>query len=799
MLEAVRNHYGTSRLILLFGFGTMLLLCVAMGLIGLGESNYSHEKLENIVSTTSVKSNLIIKMHTAARERSIMLYGVVTEEDPFVRDDALTRFNYFAAEFSLAYNELLAMDLSPQEKTLLQQQAEAAKIAVPLLDRVIDLAWQGHLKAAQILLATRALEAQNKVLNLLSQLQNIQLESIQQIEQLADESNRHAHTIIVLFLSLALFIGAAVTYRIIGRVSLSEKNLEVEKKLAQITLQSIGDAAITTDKTGNIQFINPIAEQLTGFTMHEAIGKKLEDILNLMDETTHKQARNPVMTALNTHTILSVTENIILICKDKTEFAIELTAAPIMDDRKSLYGAVLIFRDVSEMRSMSYKLAYQATHDSLTGLVNRYEFENRLNMAITTSRNNKIQHALCYMDLDQFKTVNDSAGHAAGDELLKQIANKLSPLLRKSDVLARLGGDEFGVLLENCSENQAHILAESMRAAIKDTRFPWGNNTYEIGVSIGLVPINNESGSLTDILSAADTACYTAKDNGRNQIQVYCKDNIEFNKHKTEMLWFQDINKALDNNTFSLFCQHIIPLNNGTGHQHFSELLIRFNKSNGETIPPMAFLPAAERYNLMQDIDKWVVHNALQILVNNRSNNTMRLSVNLSGQSLSDSSFHQYVHDEIINSHCEPDNLCFEITETTAIANMSQAIHFIKSLKELGCKFALDDFGNGLSSFAYLKNMPVDYIKIDGSFVRDICHDQMDRAFIEAIHRIGKMMHISTIAEYVESECILNKLNEIGIDYAQGFFFNEPSDIKHMTGIFKQKQGTSNQHRGPHI
>ncbi len=783
---AVRNnHRSTSPTLLFLAFGVMILTCIGIGGISIMQSNQAHSNLEAIIDKISIKLNLLKTMHSNARERSINLYMMVTETDPFERDNAYMRFNRNATVVSLAYNKLKAMELSAQERNLLEQQTAAANYTVPIQHQVAQLAWEGKLEEARALMTSKTVQAQNKVIEYITQLQQIQLGSISKIGTMAKQSNQQARSILYALTTLALLLGISIAFYTTRRISRIEKSLIKEKELGQVTLQSVGDAVITTDNRGCVQFMNPVAEHLTGYTCDNAVNKPLETIFSLVSETDHLEAEDPVNTALSEHIILSLTEDIVLLRKDGREFAIELTAAPIMDDNHEVFGAILTFRDVSEMRSMSYELSYQATHDSLTGLVNRREFELRLEQTIQNSRNEKTSHALCYLDLDQFKVVNDSAGHAAGDELLKQLAHRLSSLLRKSDVLARLGGDEFGVLLEGCNEKQAYKIAEIMRTTIKETRFPWGNNTFDIGVSIGLVPINPESGGVTDILSAADNACYSAKEKGRNQIQIYREDNSEYARRKSEMRWVQDIKKALNENSFTLFCQKIISLQENHSHPQFYELLIRLKSESGELIPPMAFLPAAERYDLMQDIDKWVVGHALETIDKyccKAGFEQLLLSINLSGQSLGNKNFHDYVSNKILSSKCKPEHLCFEITETAIISNMSKAIDFIHSLKQLGCKFALDDFGNGLSSFAYLKNLPVNFLKIDGGFVRNICHDKTDYAFVEAIHKIGTVMNIRTIAEYVENEDTLQLLKETGIDYAQGFHTERPASIGDIFG-----------------
>ncbi|NOZ38409.1 MAG: diguanylate cyclase, partial [Gammaproteobacteria bacterium] len=587
---AARNEHPSISLALLsLAFSLMILLCIGIGFFSISQSNHAHQDLDTVIERISIKLELIKTMHTAARERSLNLYMMITENDPFKRDDAYMQFNQQATEFSIAYNKFRDMNLSAKEQHLLEQQAEASNYTVPIQHQVVQLALEGKLKQARQLMTSETIQAQNKVIKYIAQLQQLQHESIAEIKTLAAQSNQHTKNILYILISLALLLGIAIAIYTTRRIRRIEKNITQEKELAQVTLQSVGDAVITTDNRGYVQFINPVAEHLTGYACDSAFNKPLQEIFRIISENNHLEADNPISIALNEHVILSITEDIVLIRQDGKEFAIELTAAPIMDDKHDIFGAILTFRDVSDMRSMSYKLTYQATHDSLTGLVNRREFELRLGQIIQNARNEKTCHALCYLDLDQFKVVNDSAGHAAGDELLKQLAHKLLPLLRKSDVLARLGGDEFGVLLEGCNEQQAHKIANIIRTTIKETRFPWGNNTFEVGVSIGLVPITAESGGASDVLSAADTACYTAKENGRNQVQVYREDNVEYSKRKTEIRWIKDIQQALDSNAFIFHCQKIIPINQDSHYSNFCELLIRLRNSEGKLIPPMAF------------------------------------------------------------------------------------------------------------------------------------------------------------------------------------------------------------------
>jgi len=433
--------------------------------------------------------------------------------------------------------------------------------------------------------------------------------------------------------------------------------------------------------------------------------------------------------------------------------------------------------DISEARILTEQLEYQAQHDSLTGLINRTEFERRMRR-ILKSDFNETQHALCYLDLDQFKVINDTCGHLAGDELLYSISEVLNSIVRKRDTLARIGGDEFAVLLEHCPFDQAERVAKDLLHAIEEFRFVWQENRFTLSVSIGLVRIDDNSGNLIDIMSAADAACYAAKDGGRNRINVYSPDDIELSKWRDEMQWVSRINHALEENKFRIASQRIIPLHQGSGNKegkHY-ELLLRMEDENGGLIFPGSFLPAAERYNLTVKLDHWVVRTALQWLADHEEEleQLALCAINLSGHTLSDKEFLKFVITEFKDSGIPPEKICFEITETAAIANLTDARYFIQALKSIGCCFALDDFGAGLSSFNYLKNLPVDYLKIDGAFVRDITKDPIDFAMVRSINEIGKVMGKKTIAEFVESEEILNALQAIGVDYAQGYSVGKP-------------------------
>lgn len=423
------------------------------------------------------------------------------------------------------------------------------------------------------------------------------------------------------------------------------------------------------------------------------------------------------------------------------------------------------------------RLSYQASHDALTGLPNRREFEVRMERALKGARDLNEVHTLCYLDLDQFKIVNDTSGHVAGDELLRQLATLLQARLRDRDTLARLGGDEFGVLLQNCSLQQAQPIAELLRQLVKDFRFVWHDKSFAIGVSIGLVPITAESDGLSSLLSYADAACYAAKDRGRNRVHVYQAEDADLVRRQGEMQWVTLITRALEENRLRLFVQPILPLHPHTEADTHYEMLLRMLDDDGELVLPMAFIPAAERYSLMPSIDRWVigaVFTAFPALFPHALDGKSICTINLSGHSLCDEKFLDFIERQFVINQIPYAAICFEITETAAITNLTEAIRFIHALKAKGCKFSLDDFGSGLSSFTYLKNLPVDYLKIDGAFVKDMEIDPMDRAMVESINHIGHVLGLKTIAEYVESEMILEHLKQIGVDYVQGNWLIEP-------------------------
>jgi diguanylate cyclase (GGDEF)-like protein/PAS domain S-box-containing protein len=559
---------------------------------------------------------------------------------------------------------------------------------------------------------------------------------------------------------------------------LYEEALFREKEAAQITLQAIGDGVISTDADSIIDYINPVAETLTGWRLEDAMGRNIDEVFRAFHEETCEPLENPLTGSIRRARPMKATRPVLMIRRDGNELYVESTAAPIRDGGGRVCGAVLVFHDVSESRELNRKLSYHASHDPLTGLVNRREFESRIERCLKSARAQEGSYALCHLDIDQFKMINDSCGHAAGDTLLGQIGALLKSKIRWRDTLSRLGGDEYGVLLESSTLDDALRIAEVLRETVKNFRFESEDRVFKLSASVGVVPITAENDDVASILSAADGACAAAKEQGRNRVHSFAENDIELMRRRRETQWAARISAALDEGRFELYRMPIMPLQTKEEGEHY-EILVRMRDEAGKIISPDHFIAAAERYNITPAIDRWVLENTLRWLVSEADERERLLmcAINLSGQSLGDDKFLPFVIEQFQRSGLDATKICFEITETAAVASFSQANRFIKSLKELGCKFSLDDFGTGLSSFGYLKHFPVDYLKIDGSFVRGILTDPIDREMVRSINEIGHLTGKLVIAEFAENQEIIQTLASLGVDYAQGYGIAQPSRL----------------------
>ena len=501
-------------------------------------------------------------------------------------------------------------------------------------------------------------------------------------------------------------------------------------------------------------------------------------MFHIVNETTREIAANPVAMCLAQGKVVGLANHTVLISRAGEEFAIEDSAAPILHDSGTVHGVVLVFHDVTEQRRLSGEMTYRAAHDALTGLVNRAEFENRLRRTLSKSHETRNTHALMYIDLDRFKLVNDACGHAAGDQLLQQVTKLLQGTVRDRDTLARLGGDEFGVILEHCTVEHAQRVAEKVCQLMDDFRFSHGKERFRIGASIGLVPVDARWATTEAILQAADKSCYAAKEAGRNRVHRWFETDVAMHARQGDMQWTTRIERALDDDRFVLFTQRIVPLGRRPHGVH-AEVLLRMAEGDALVLPG-AFLPAAERFHLASRIDHWVLQRAIGWMKAAPSLDSLdMLSVNLSGQSVGDRVFHRWAVQVLSAAGREICcKLCFEITETSAVTNLADAALFIAQVRAVGVRVALDDFGAGASAFGYLKNMPVDFLKIDGQFIRDLVTDPLDEVTVRCFAEIAKVVGMKTVAKFVDRQDVLTKLDVMGIDFAQGFLIHRPEPLE---------------------
>ena len=608
-------------------------------------------------------------------------------------------------------------------------------------------------------------------------------------------------------------IGATISRNMIRRserIAMALREAQEQAFVAQarshVTLQSIADAVLCTNRACEVTYMNAAAELLIGRPEAEAVGKSLATVLRMLPEPNAFSVTTEIERILDGEQRTGPATGSLLQKRDGTTTPVHERAAPIRDSHGEVIGIVFVMRDITQERAFAAQLLHQATHDALTGLANRREFEQQLGRAIVDQKRTGSEYALLYLDLDQFKVVNDTCGHAAGDELICQVSWAVKHELRTCDVLARLGGDEFGILLANNAQHSALTVAESIRHRISELRFIWEGKIFSTNVSIGVLSLTESLSTVGDALSAADQACYLAKDNGRNRVQLYRPDDQEMRARHGEMRWVERLNRAIDLDQFALFAQEIRAVgspaigDNGGFEASRFEILIRMIDSDGSLIAPMAFIPAAERYGLMPKIDRWVIANACRNLaaLRERHGAIPTCMINLSGASVTDSEMVDFVRSQLDQYALPRHSIGFELTETAAISNLASASRLMHRLKEIGCPMALDDFGSGMASFAYLRGFPVDYLKIDGEFVQDMTTDAVDYEIVEAIHNVGRVMGIKTVAESVESAEILAALLLVGVDFAQGYHIGRPMpmmDISYRTQRDSGKESTDGHSR----
>jgi len=563
-----------------------------------------------------------------------------------------------------------------------------------------------------------------------------------------------------------------------------EVSLSRSKRQAQYTLESIGEGVITTGNDGHIDYMNLAAEALIGASRDDAAGHKIGELFSLVDDSDRRPLGDPVDRCLSMRRRVNMGRHAVMVSHDgEHEHSVELSASPIRGPGDSISGSVVVFHDVGELRGLTRKMSYQATHDPMTGLINRREFERRLDEAMDSAHSEEATHMLFYMDLDRFKAVNDSCGHLAGDNMLREVAMVIKEQVRDSDFVGRLGGDEFGALLIGCPIEKARQIATDICNAVADYRFVWKDKIFNIGISIGLVEISHVSGTVQDVMSAADSACYVAKQEGRGKVHIYSARDEVVARERGDIQWLRELQTALHESGFELAVQPIIAMTSGADSGPAIEILIRLPDGRGREADTADFLRPAERYQLMPQIDRWVVNATLNAinsgelrLAGNRS-----CAINLSGQTIADEAFLGFVVEALDRSGVAPSSICFEVTEKAILANVQQAQRFIEVLHGIGCEFSLDDFGSGMGSFASLKHLPIDYLKIDGIYTRNLQTDEVNQEMVAAMIKLARTMQFRVVAEQVEYQEDFDWLRDIGVDFVQGHFVESPMLLGAMT------------------
>ena len=581
-----------------------------------------------------------------------------------------------------------------------------------------------------------------------------------------------------------LTVARDVSYRKSLEVSLSRS-----KRQAQYTLESIAEGVITTDNDGRVDYMNLAAETLIGTNRDDAVGHRIGELFSLVDDADRRPLGDPVERCLAMRRRVNMGRRAVMVSSDgEHEHSVEITASPIRGPGSSISGTVVVFHDVGELRGLTRQMSYQATHDALTGLINRHEFERHLDEAMDAAHAEEAIHMLFYMDLDRFKAVNDSCGHMAGDNMLREVASLIKEQVRDSDHVGRLGGDEFGALLIGCPIDKARQIATDICNAVADYRFVWKDKIFNIGISIGLVEISHVSGTLQDVMSAADSACYVAKQEGRGKVHVYSARDEAIARERGDIQWLRQLQAALHDDKFELAIQPIIAMSGGVESGPAAEVLIRLPDGRGRTVDTAEFLRPAERYQLMPQIDRWVVRATLTAISSGELKITSGRScaINLSGQTLGDESFLGFVVDALDRSGVAPNSICFEVTEKAILSNVQHAQRFIEVLHGIGCEFSLDDFGSGLGSFSSLKHLPVDYLKIDGTYTRNLQSDLVNQEMVAAMIKLARTMQFRIVAEQVEQQEDFDWLRDSGVDFVQGHFVESPTILgRGTTGTFR--------------
>ncbi len=790
-----KKPFYTTKVTLIFGFGIILSLVLVAAIIGHYLVDAVVRSQDQIVHIHNVKKDLSRKMLAFAQQRFLSASRMIHSDDIFVIEDLKMERIESGGNFIYNLEHLLKMPLTQIEKEQLKKIRARASNSSHKVDDIIVLVEQGKLELAIKAFGEQGISSQKAVYDALSEFAELQENYVEKALENTRIKKRQYQITQIFITGFLVLIGLALAAYVIRRITATERQLAWERKQALTTLGNISDTVISMDEHHIIEYINPAGKRLLHCEAQDVIGKPIHTLLTVYNEAGEIVSIEDSSSHLSDKkSILNGKTNLVLHGVDNTQFLIEIEISDMHHDlTEELLGHVVAIKDVTQERKAAKTLEYQANTDLLTGLANRANFENKLQHIVNTKIDGQ-SHVICFMDLDRFKIVNDTCGHQAGDELLKQIGHLLKNKTRKVDLLARFGGDEFALLLQNCDSSTGIHIAKTLIDAIAEFRFVWDDNLFTIGLSIGIASFSQQRGcNVKSVIKAADTACYRAKDMGRNTYYVYNPEDSAIAQRTSEMNWSNRILNALEQDRIVLFGQKIVPLPSCTEqYEYFIEVLMRYN-DRGKLVAPNAFIPAAERYHLMAEVDKYIINKVFANIQSWPSDllEKIKISINLSGQTIGDARTRDFILEKIKEYNIGPGIICFEITETSAIANLLEAAQFIKVLKAVGCTFALDDFGSGLSSFAYLQSLPIDYLKIDGSLVRQISNNTMQRHMVESIHKIGEMMGIGTVAEYVEDQAILDALNSMGVHYGQGYHLAKPQPINELIELSQVNIGKS--------
>jgi diguanylate cyclase (GGDEF)-like protein/PAS domain S-box-containing protein len=776
-----------SKFLLFASFGLLLAALTALIALGLARIESFNRQINALTEAQGRKIGTVSELFLSNGQRSALIDKLFSAESGQARKTVHEQYRRAMEVYARAVEKLRTLQVAAPERAARDEAIAAAARAQALGEDIVTLLVKGEIARASELNLTQAVIEDSRFQETLYLLLEANHAQTSQAIAAANQGMRHGFLLIGTGGVLALIAGIVIAVLATVRITRSEARLEREKELAEVTLHSIVDGVITTDAAGMVEYLNPVAEQYLGWSSAQASGRPLAEVYRVLDERTGRPIDPLPVTRAGTGSE-SEAVAVRLVDRSGRECPVRYSHAPIRGRDGTVHGMIVVFHDVSQIRAMAQQLTWQASHDALTGLVNRREYERRLAELVETAKTQRRDHALLFMDLDHFKAVNDTCGHSAGDELLRQLTAIMGTRMRGSDTLARLGGDEFGALLESCPLDQALRIANALRETVREFRFVWEDKTFSVGVSMGLVPINADSGGVNQILAAADACCYEAKNRGRDRVQVYRPDEISQSGRHEELKIVSQISNAFERGQFRLYRQRIAPLDHGASREPRYEVLARMLDRSGNLVPATGFMPHAERYNLLTSIERWVISSLVEFLYRQWKGKAPApdlhaavdrgfYSVNISGASINDKSFPEFLRNLLTRYRLPSGLICFEITETTAISNLSKAAELMHELKGMGCRFALDDFGTGMSSFAYLKYLPVDFLKIAGVFIKDMASDPMDYAIVDSINRIGHILGMRTIAESVEDSGTLERIKELGLDFAQGYFIAEPEAL----------------------